>query len=322
MQQESIIFRGLICVAITLWATIGSAADADRTIALVLSSDAGADRADQIEAHLQSIGAETLRAEDPNTTEMRSILKRFARETADARSAVVYVDFPIVSFETRLFLLPDDATLDNPTDLFTNAIPIKAFARAAAQAEQGGAVLATTPPTDQSLPKGVDMTLDAPEPVPGSSPVLVVAADNFRDLEATLLRATNTETVELGRLLSDVVALGNASVSMLPERTAYLRQPPDHEQNNTQDNADETAGVGAPTNETETEAELVFLEQSLSRSARRALQRELRSLGHYNGLLDGIFGPQTRAAIVAYQASRAEDETGLLTRRQLLDLGF
>ena len=65
---------------------------------------------------------------------------------------------------------------------------------------------------------------------------------------------------------------------------------------------------------------LTLLEQALSRAAKRTIQRRLRDLGHYKGLVDGIFGPQTRDAIKAYQIGRSEEPTGFLDRQQQADL--
>ncbi|MBL4805942.1 MAG: peptidoglycan-binding protein [Rhodobacteraceae bacterium] len=59
------------------------------------------------------------------------------------------------------------------------------------------------------------------------------------------------------------------------------------------------------------------LESGLSRAEKRRIQRGLRDLGFYSGLIDGIFGRQTARSIEAYQQSVSAEQTGVLTVSQL-----
>jgi len=59
------------------------------------------------------------------------------------------------------------------------------------------------------------------------------------------------------------------------------------------------------------------MQGAVPRAQKRVIQRHLRNLGFYRGLIDGIFGRQTEAAIVAYQNSISVDVTGVLTPAQL-----
>ncbi|MCY4572180.1 MAG: peptidoglycan-binding domain-containing protein, partial [Gemmatimonadetes bacterium] len=54
----------------------------------------------------------------------------------------------------------------------------------------------------------------------------------------------------------------------------------------------------------------------LDRPTRRLIQHGLRNAGFDPGPADGLFGPTTRAAIRAWQASRDHAETGYLDRAQ------
>ncbi|SFH79542.1 peptidoglycan-binding domain-containing protein [Albimonas pacifica] len=291
-------------------------AQSDRVVALVVSVGDGGARADAIQAQLQVIGAETLRAADPNNAELRSILKRFTGEAAASRAAFVYLDAPAVTFEGREFVTPAGATLGRSTDLFTQGIPLLAFARAAAQAEQGGAVVAAVgrPPAD--LPAGVSALEGAPAPTPGSSPVLVAPYGRSDAVVQVISAVTRDEVIEVGAMLRRMQAGEGVSLSASPAAPIYLRAPAAE--------ATEVAAIQVEAPEAdaspETLEELELLEQSLSRAAKRAIQRELRDKGLYQGLVDGIFGPQTRGAITAFQQARTEDATGVLTRRQMLDL--
>ena len=54
-------------------------------------------------------------------------------------------------------------------------------------------------------------------------------------------------------------------------------------------------------------------EDKMSEANRRQVQEALHGLGYYNGSIDGIFGPLTRASISRFQDSIGEKETGRLT---------
>lgn len=295
-----------------------AAAEGERVVALVVSVGEGGARADAIQAQLQVIGAETLRSADPTNAKLRSMLKRFTDEASDSRAAFVYLDAPALAFEGRDFVIPAGAALNRPTDLFTQAIPLKAFARAAAQAEQGGAVVAVIAAPPAEAPAGLVTVDRAPDAVPGSSPVLVAPYGRSDAVVQVIASVTRDETIEVGAMLRRMLAGEGVTVSAAPARPIYLRAPARAEAQVEAPAipATETAADAPP----ETVEELELLEQSLSRAAKRAIQRELRDLGHYPGLVDGVFGPQTRGAITAFQQARADDATGFLNRRQLLDL--
>ena len=51
----------------------------------------------------------------------------------------------------------------------------------------------------------------------------------------------------------------------------------------------------------------------MSDGDRRLVQRALGKLGYYDGQVDGVFGPDTRAAIRRYQHELGAPMTGRLT---------
>ncbi|MBD8891303.1 peptidoglycan-binding domain-containing protein [Roseibium litorale] len=312
-----------------------------RVVALVVTVGDDGKRADAIQSELQAIGVETLRSTDPNNAELRSILTRFAREAANSRATFVYLDAPVVTFQGRAFVLPAGTVLDRGTDLFTRALPLQAFSRSAAQAAQGGATVATLTTTGVTLPKGVIPATESPAQDPASSPVLTAPVTAFPGvLEALSSAVKKNEEVEISTVLRRMSVQDGASISGFPSRPIFLKEPakaaapeaasqpapvaapvalPPAEEPAAaaQEAAEADVPASAPA---ETLEELSLLEQSLSRAAKRAVQTRLRDLDFYKGLVDGIFGPQTRAAIKAFQDSRTEEQTGILTRRQLIDL--
>lgn len=75
-------------------------------------------------------------------------------------------------------------------------------------------------------------------------------------------------------------------------------------------------GPAAAAERSYTTAELRAADGWLTAAQRRAIQTELRTLGHYASGVDGVFGPGTRAAISAYQVALGAAGTGFLTPEQ------
>lgn len=57
-------------------------------------------------------------------------------------------------------------------------------------------------------------------------------------------------------------------------------------------------------------------EDQMSDQERRQAQAALATLGYYSGRLDGVFGPETKAAIRRYQFEIKAEMTGHLTADQ------
>jgi len=57
-------------------------------------------------------------------------------------------------------------------------------------------------------------------------------------------------------------------------------------------------------------------DEQMTDSDRRGVQTALARLGYYDGRIDGIFGPDSRAAIRRYQHELGADMSGRLTAAQ------
>jgi g-D-glutamyl-meso-diaminopimelate peptidase len=53
-----------------------------------------------------------------------------------------------------------------------------------------------------------------------------------------------------------------------------------------------------------------------------AVQSDLARQGYYRGVIDGVYGPQTRGAITRYQRNHRLQVTGSLTTATLRSLGL
>jgi peptidoglycan hydrolase-like protein with peptidoglycan-binding domain len=61
-------------------------------------------------------------------------------------------------------------------------------------------------------------------------------------------------------------------------------------------------------------------EARMSEADRRQAQQALHRLGYYQGHVDGIFGPLTRAAIRRFQQDIGAESTGFLTAEEVTRL--
>ena len=370
-------------------------------VALIITSGDETQVSASVTETLESLDAQTLTANSPNASEMRSILKRFTAAAIDTDVALVYYDGAVLRIGDREFVAPGGIELRRPSDLLTKAIPLSALARATALALNGGAVLVHSTGQNISLIDGITLVEAAPSARNGTSPILFASASAAESLADGLGAMVETEeNIDLLVALNGLSNLEGVSISQLPSGSTMLRQitPPaavdTMAAEMTQDESATTTGdetaVAATTEETgmalpqvtqveesfaasvaetaetlesaatdaveetadttteamadatetvatedTTEAETVITEDvdselsievlramqgALTRSQKRVVQRSLRNLGFYRGLIDGIFGRQTERAISAYQESINVEVTGIMTPTQLRSL--
>ena len=382
-------FRALTVILLTLGlpfsalAQVVPPANEVSIVALVITSGTETPVSDSVTEALKSLDAQTLIANEPNASEMRSILKRFTAAAIDTDVALVYFDGAVLKFGDRDFVAPGGIDLRRPTDLLTKAIPLSALARATALAGNGGAVIVHASGQNISLIDGISEAQSAPAPRPGTSPVLFADETGAVHIATGLLALSETEgDIDLTETLGALSMLEGVTISQLPTRAVALRTAPAPAPVEETTATEETAGspegtaatddgagglalpqvgdspetTAAPDSETaspviaetpdsgdnatptetngtdlatpepvvqEPEFSLDVLramQGAISRSQKKVIQHNLSDLGYYRGLIDGQFGPQTRAAISAYQASISTDETGVLTPSQVEDL--
>ena len=285
-----------------------------RIVALVVAVESDTEKAGAVAEDLGRFNAQVLLATDPTDAELRSIVGRFVDAAADADVALVYLAAPLVALEGRPFVLPAGTALRRASDLFTRALPLSAFARAAATA-RGGAVFAIASAPKAAIPDGITALAGLPPTDSGMSPIMVVSANLDPDPVAEVIaEASRAPDAELVGMMRSMAARAPVAISAAPPGPVALRR----RDVVAEEPEPVVEAVAAPAPErTFTPQELAEQERRIPRSAKRRLQRALRERGHYAGLIDGIFGAQTRAAISAFQEESGAQATGFLTPEQV-----
>ena len=365
--------RILIVLGLLMWSPIAATAQENKVsiVALVLTANDYSPSSDNILSTLGLLKAQTLRADSPNASELRSVLKRFSAAALDNDIAVVFYDGPVLKLDGREFLVPADLNLRRGSDLLTQAIPLSALARATALANKGGAIFVHSSNFGTNLPDGITSAQAAPDFQPGTSPILFGQSGSAMAMAAIFDEQAQGDSLELGDLLRELTARVEFTASYIPQNAIYVSQaetalpvtqettgpatddatdadPVTADDSGSESAAEETTdsndtaeeGMSLPqiqpaetneqatdvTDDTSTQSDdikplsiemLQALQSGLSRAEKRTIQHGLRDFGFYSGLIDGIFGNQTKFAIEAYQESISADITGVLSISQL-----
>lgn len=359
----------ILCLAFStliLGVSAYAQSDAPRVVAVLISADADNSRIERLATALQGVNAETKIVAAPSDSEMRALLQSFANIALESDVVIIYIDAPILKLGERGFVATRGLTLPRASALLTRAVPLSAFARAAALAGNGGLVMVGAQDFGGTIPSGATQASAAPGPRNGLAPIVFIPQGAADSAIAALAIALEKPTVELGDMMATLTSINDVTQSQTLPRPVVLRAPPVVSRTQTpappaappattqpqtttapaaaaeepapeapapeaapangntaglpQVSAEElaaqqTAPAGATPRAVSLE-ELQAFENNLSRSDKREIQRGLRALGFYRGLIDGLFGRQTKSAIEAYQESIGAEPTGLLTEDQ------
>jgi len=222
--------RILIVILLTLGTPFLALAQGTRAmnevsiVALIITSNGATPVSASVTHTLESLDAQTLTADAPNASEMRSILKRFTAAAIDIDVALVYFDGAVLKIGGRDFVAPGGIELRRSTDLLTKAIPLSALARATALAGSGGAVLVHSSGQNIDLIDGISLGETAPEPRTGTSPILFATADAAARLAEGLEALAETDQdIDLSDALRGLAELDGVSISQLPAKSTMLR---------------------------------------------------------------------------------------------------
>jgi hypothetical protein len=312
--------------------------------------------AESIGNRLHQLGFDVITRSDPSNGAIGGALVDLAQRMAQTSSptVVIYICGYVASLEDRVFLLPVEAALARPSDVLTEGVPVQSVLDLAVRntrvsltvldsygrgPEAGNALDALI--RRQSAAPG-HFALSAVETTPGSTatPLAQALATGLAeppvDLETTL-HSIQPALSSAGLTLS-VAGTGPAMLAPpakpqpLPAPTppppVAATAPPAAAPPPVTPPEPATAPPAAPPPQTEappaapTPPPAIAMpeEAQYTPTDRRRVQAALRQLGYYDGTVDGVFGPETRAAIRRYQHELQAPMTGQLTADQATKL--
>jgi hypothetical protein len=232
------------------------------------------------------------------------------RLTAD-NPVFVYVCGYVSGFEDRPFVLPVSADINRPADVLTQGLLAKTLLNAAASGRPAGMLAIDAVPmpggpsvvpldalTQAELPETLGY-IAAANRSPGNTPTPLAAA---------LVESLHGPAVESAKVLADVqqqltdrttVSLAALHVSPPGVFLAGAPTPPVP----AMPSAETAAAPPKP----------LPGEEQMTPAQRRVVQQALAHLGYYDAAADGLFGPETRAAIRRWQHEVHAPMTGHLT---------
>ena len=287
-----------------------------------------------VTAALQRRGFSVLERDDTSNGELRAALGTFERRliAADSPTSVVYVCGYGTGFDGRPFLLPVSANLQRDTDILAEGLIANFVTDLSARATPRLTVTlldvfprsGAPPPLTDLLARAATVTLaaiepsSAPAPTPFAEALVAELASpdaRARDLVAAARRALQAKG---GSLLVTAAAPADDALAPAPPPQAALPAPappvsppsPTAAAPAAQAQAQAAPPQAAPLRD----------EDRLGDPERRQVQAQLKRLGYYPGQIDGVFGPDTRAAIRRFQFELGADMSGRLTPAQIARL--
>ncbi len=310
-----------------------------------------------VSAALRNAGFEVVEREDATSGGTDAAIGDTGRALAAApgATAFIYICAYATAFNDRAFLLPTSASLARPADVLTQGVLAKSLIGMLARGGARSAILIfdIVPAPGAPAALGLDAAMQGNLP-DGLGSIAVSQAtppETPTPLAASLvanLKPTTVQAVPLLGVLQQQLAANKAltiAAIHLPETQFYVvggPPPPPSAPNPTPRQTPPPAQT-VPTGQAEASAQAVPPSAAAGPSAaattsappgaplpdeaemtdadRRRAQTALARLGYYDGLVDGVFGPDTRAAIRRYQHELGAAMTGRLTAEQASKLG-
>ncbi|WP_189044824.1 peptidoglycan-binding protein [Aliidongia dinghuensis] len=277
-----------------------------------------------VSAALRGLNFTVDEQDDPSSGALYAALGALKRQLAAQPDAptFIYVCAYAMGYEGRPFLLPASASIGRPADVLTQGLLVKSLPDAMPASRSAAAVLAldvvpvpTSVSGEGGSGEGASLALDAAVPPTSPSTLGYLAAANTPQgntplaLAATLVPLLHGSTIESSKLLSDAqqrlagTKAATVAALRLPDAGLFLAGtvPP-------------TAPVAATPPASPAAATTVLPdEDQMTEAQRRQVQHALARLGYYDAQTDGVFGPETRAAIRRWQHEQHAPMTGHLT---------
>ena len=219
----------ILCLAFStliLGVSAYAQSDAPRVVAVLISADADNSRIERLATALQGVNAETKIVAAPSDSEMRALLQSFANIALESDVVIIYIDAPILKLGERGFVATRGLTLPRASALLTRAVPLSAFARAAALAGNGGLVMVGAQDFGGTIPSGATQASAAPGPRNGLAPIVFIPQGAADSAIAALAIALEKPTVELGDMMATLTSINDVTQSQTLPRPVVLRAPP------------------------------------------------------------------------------------------------
>jgi hypothetical protein len=275
-------------------------------------------------AALQRLGFQVEEHDDASSGAIYAGISALAQRMAATPNApvFVYVCAYVTGYDGRPFVLPVDANVSQPPDVLTQGILAKSLMDAVIHGKPLTAVVAldAVPMPNASGPLPLDALLKPALPstlgyvavtdsAPGNTPMplaaTVVPLMSNPLQAAALLTDTQQQLASMRTATVAALSLPNAGLYLAgaptpaPPAAGAPSAPPPAAQTATAQQ--KSAAVALPD------------ESAMTDAQRHLVQRALAHLGYYDGTVDGVFGPDTRAAIRRWQHEEHQPMTGHLT---------
>ncbi|MBW4092235.1 MAG: hypothetical protein HIU82_14160 [Proteobacteria bacterium] len=277
-----------------------------------------------IAAALRRLGFHVIDREDAALGQVDGAIGDFAARlaAAPAAPAFAYLCGYGDSLDGRSFYLPVSAALARPTDVLSQGVLIAPLLRTLAGTGRA-AVLALDLAARPGVPGSPDLGMAGPAPPPLG---LVVVRETAGAGAPTPLAAALVAGLKGPRVATDTLFAGlHAALATAGPATAVVALHPPESAGFLAGAPPPTAAMPSPPAAAAAPAPTAGPaplpgEADMTDAQRRQVQTALAGLGYYDGAVDGIFGPDTRAAIRRFQHELHAPMTGILTAGQATTL--
>ena len=298
--------------------------------------------ANTVAAALRALGFQVTERQDASTGGVDAGITEFSQHLANAGAAnlgaggagFIYICGYGTDFNDRTFVLPTTARIDRPSDVLTQGLLAKSMLTSMSRdpATIGVVVFDLIPKPDAPAKLAQDAltALPVPDGVAIIAATEATPADGPTPLATALIAALAGPEVRTDGLLASVrTQLPSSTLSLhAPARPGLLAGVPP---------AIAAPAIGAPVIAQKAPpptaavvpppapvaaapAEKLPDEALMTETDRRAVQSALVRLGYYGSPVDGLFGPETRAAIRRFQHEIGGEMTRRLTADQATKL--
>lgn len=278
-----------------------------------------------VAAALRGLGFQVVEREDVSSGGTDGAIAEFAKQLAAApgAAAFVYSCGYATAFNDRPFMLPISAKITRPADVLTQGVLAKSLVDVLSRGGAGASVVAmdVVPMPEApaalhfdalaqaSLPDGLGLiAASQAKPPDAPTPLATALIANLKGPEVQVASLFAAVQQQIGA--NKAVTLAAQRPPVTPGYLAGAPQPPPPPPPPAAPAATSTPIAPPPA------AAAIPADELMTEADRRRVQIALARLGYYDGRIDGVFGPDSRAAIRRYQHELGADMTGRLTAEQ------